>query len=175
MADLARAADGIPDFFGGPPAPKPAVQRPTSATPQSAAPIPASTAGESAKNTVAAPSAKPTVPLKPAIDRSIFDELLEVMGSEFAGLVTVYLEDTPKNIKILAQSAQRGQVEGMIAPAHSLKSTSANLGALVLSDLAKKIEHGARSGTLTDPISDAKNVINEFERASESLKALLNL
>ena len=175
MADLARAADGIPDFFGGSSAPKPAVQKPTLPTPQSVAPNSASTPFAVAKSAVAAPSAKPVVPLKPAIDRSIFDELLEVMGSEFAGLVTVYLEDTPKNIKILAQSAQRGQVEGMIAPAHSLKSTSANLGAIVLSDLAKKIEHGARSGTLTDPISDARNVINEFERASQSLKALINL
>ena len=175
MADLARAADGIPDFFGGLPAQKPAVQKPPSAAPQPAAPIPVSTPVAAVQNTVAAPSIKPMGPLKPAIDRSIFDELLEVMGSEFAGLVTVYLEDTPKNIKILAQSAQRGQVEGMIAPAHSLKSTSANLGAIVLSDLAKKIEHGARSGTLTDPISDARNVINEFERASESLKALLKL
>ena len=183
MADLARAADGIPDFFGSPPAPKAAVQKPVpeqkpapvSPQPVVSRPSHASAAAPVAQSSVAAPAAKPAAPVKPAIDRSIFDELLEVMGSEFAGLVTVYLEDTPKNIKILAQSAQRGQVEGMIAPAHSLKSTSANLGAIVLSDLAKKIEHGARSGTLTDPVGDAKNVIIEFERASEALKALIKL
>ena len=174
LADLARAADGIPDFFDSPPASKPAEQKPIPASPQPVAPRPAPAAA-AAPSSVAAPAAKPAAPVKPAIDRSIFDELLEVMGSEFAGLVTVYLEDTPKNIKILAQSAQRGQVEGMIAPAHSLKSTSANLGAIVLSDLAKKIEHGARSGTLTDPVRDAKNVIAEFERASETLKALIKL
>ena len=183
LADLARAADGIPDFFDSPATAKPAVQKPAPlAQPVVARPAPivaavkpAPVAPQVVATQVAVPAAKPAVPLKPAIDRSIFDELLEVMGSEFAGLVNVYLEDTPKNIKILAQSAQRGQVEGMIAPAHSLKSTSANLGAIVLSDLAKKIEHGARSGTLTDPISDAKNVIAEFERAAESLKALIHL
>jgi signal transduction histidine kinase/CheY-like chemotaxis protein/HPt (histidine-containing phosphotransfer) domain-containing protein len=186
LADLARAADGIPDFFDNPPAPKPAPQKSTEQRPAPAAQpvaaratapvaVPAVKPMPVAPQAVVAPAAKPAAPFKPAIDRSIFDELLEVMGSEFAGLVNVYLEDTPKNIKILAQSAQRGQVEGMIAPAHSLKSTSANLGAIVLSDLAKKIEHGARSGTLTDPISDAKNVIAEFERAAESLKALIHL
>ena len=179
LADLARAADGIPDFFDNPPASKPPVkpiseQKPIQASPQPVAPSPAPAAA-AAPSSVTAPAAKPAASLKPAIDRSIFDELLEVMGSEFAGLVAVYLEDTPNNIKILAQSAQRGQVEGMIAPAHSLKSTSANLGAIVLSDLAKKIEHGARSGTLTDPVRDAKNVIAEFERASETLKALIKL
>ncbi len=172
LADLARAADAIPDFFVGsrPAAQAQAPARPTAvAAPAPVRPAPVAVA------VVAAPAPKPVAPSKPAIDRSIFDELLEVMGSEFAGLVNVYLEDTPKNIKILAQSAQRGVVEGMIAPAHSLKSTSANLGAMVLSDLAKKIEHGARSGTLTDPISDAKNVIAEFERAAASLKALVKL
>ena len=185
LADLALAADGIPDFFdSGQPAPKPAAQKPAEQRAAAATqPIVARTAAP-----VAAPVAKPApvastpvastsaaLAVKPAIDRSIFDELLEVMGSEFAGLVDVYLEDTPKNIKILAQSAQRGQVEGMIAPAHSLKSTSANLGAIVLSDLAKKIEHGARSGTLTDPVGDARSIIVEFERAAQSLKALILL
>ena len=185
MADLARAADGIPDFFGSQPAPAaPKLQesKPAPAPPPSAAPRPLSAPDAAhAPSSVVAPAATPAAvvkapaALKPAIDRSIFDELLEVMGSEFAGLVTVYLEDTPKNIKILAQSAQRGQVEGMIAPAHSLKSTSANLGAILLSDLAKKIEHGARNGTLIDPVSDAKNVIAEFERASVALKELIAL
>ena len=185
LADLARAADGIPDFFDSqPPAAKPVAQKPAveqRPTPQPSVaprPTPAPVAAPAMAKPTPQPVASatnPAAPTKPAIDRSIFDELLEVMGSEFAGLVSVYLEDTPKNIKILAQSAQRGQVEGMIAPAHSLKSTSANLGAIVLSDLAKKIEHGARNGTLTDPISDAKNVIAEFERAAVALKALIKL
>ena len=182
LADLARAADGIPDFFDSmSSAPKPTLEQ--RLAPQSVAPRPSPAPVATpvvakpmpvAPPPVAAP-AKSAANVKPAIDRSIFDELLEVMGSEFAGLVNVYLEDTPKNIKILAQSAQRGQIEGMIAPAHSLKSTSANLGAIVLSDLAKKIEHGARNGTLIDPLSDAKNVIAEFERASVALRELIAL
>jgi CheY-like chemotaxis protein/HPt (histidine-containing phosphotransfer) domain-containing protein len=115
----------------------------------------------------------PTAPKKPAIERAIFDELLDIMGSEFAALVKVYLEDTPKNLRILAQSSQQGDVAGMVAPAHSLKSTSANLGAMALSDVAKKIETMARTNTLTDPVSIAKQAIAEFERAAAELKALI--
>jgi HPt (histidine-containing phosphotransfer) domain-containing protein len=85
----------------------------------------------------------------------------------------VYLEDTPKNLRILAQSSQQGDVAGMVAPAHSLKSTSANLGAMALSDIAKKIETMARTSTLSDPISMAKQAIAEFERAAAELKALI--
>jgi signal transduction histidine kinase/CheY-like chemotaxis protein/HPt (histidine-containing phosphotransfer) domain-containing protein len=154
MADLALAADAIPGFDSSPIdkpklAPAPAVQ--------------------------AVPKPAPVKLSKPAIDRSIFDELLEVMGSEFAALVKVYLEDTPKNLRQLAEAAKRGATDAMIAPAHSLKSTSANLGALGLSDIAKRIEHGARSNILVDPIAEAKAAIAEFERASGELKSLIRL
>jgi signal transduction histidine kinase/CheY-like chemotaxis protein/HPt (histidine-containing phosphotransfer) domain-containing protein len=130
------------------------------------APIPAS---------APAPVAAPLKPRGPAIDRGVFDELLEVMGSEFAALVKVYLEDTPKNLRVLAEAAKRGDTDAMVAPAHSLKSTSANLGANGLSELSKKIETNARLSTLLDPIADTKAVIAEFERAAAELKAMVKL
>ena len=39
----------------------------------------------------------------------------------------------------------------MVAPAHTLKSSSANLGALALSSVAKRIEFGARTDALPKP------------------------
>lgn len=168
LADLARAADAIPSFDTAParaPVAAP-VSAPTPALAVTPEPV-----------RVAAPKPAPAAakPSKPAIDRSIFDELLEVMGSEFSDLVTVYLEDTPKNLRVLAEAAKRGNSEAMVAPAHSLKSTSANLGAISLSEIAKRIEHGGRSNLLTDPIAEAKAAIAEFERVSVELRALLKL
>ena len=61
----------------------------------------------------------------------------------------------------------------MIAPAHSLKSTSANLGAMALSDVAKLIEHGARAGTLRDSGGMARQAGIEFRRAADELQRLL--
>jgi signal transduction histidine kinase/CheY-like chemotaxis protein/HPt (histidine-containing phosphotransfer) domain-containing protein len=151
LADLARAADAM--IAGSSPTP---VSTPATAAPAATAP----------------PVARPK-PTKPAIDRAIFDELLDVMGSEFSALVKVYLEDTPKNLKILTEAAARNATDAMIAPAHSLKSTSANLGALGLSEIAKRIEHNARSSILTHPEQDARDAVEEFERASAELKSLL--
>lgn len=113
------------------------------------------------------------MPSKPAIKEDIVNELIDVMGGEFTQLVKVYLEDTPKNLKLLDVAAERGDTQGMIAPAHSLKSTSANLGAMALSDLAKLIEHGARSGTLRDLTGMARQAGVEFRRAAEELERLL--
>ncbi|MCB1606404.1 MAG: response regulator [Xanthomonadales bacterium] len=109
-----------------------------------------------------------------AIDEQIVSELLEVMGSEFTSLVRVYLEDTPKNLKALNQAAENGDIAAMVAPAHSLKSTSANLGAMALSELAKQIEHGARQHALPDPLGLARAASVEFKRASDELEALLD-
>ncbi len=109
-----------------------------------------------------------------AIDEQIVSELLEVMGSEFTSLVRVYLEDTPKNLKALSDAAENGDVNGMVAPAHSLKSTSANLGAMALSELAKQIEHGARQQALPDPLGLARAASVEFQRAADELEGLLS-
>jgi HPt (histidine-containing phosphotransfer) domain-containing protein len=86
----------------------------------------------------------------------------------------VYLEDTPKSLAQLEQAAQSGDVEGLIAPAHSLKSTSANLGALALSEMAKRIEHGARTRQLAaEPVLLVAEVGSEFRRVTAELKRLL--
>ncbi|HWS27188.1 MAG TPA: ATP-binding protein [Xanthomonadales bacterium] len=125
-----------------------------------------------------APLTRLTEPVKlttqaPAINEGIVNELIDVMGSEFTSLVRVYLEDTPKNLHVLISAAERGDVQAMIAPAHSLKSTSANLGAMALSDVAKLIEHGARAGTLRDSGGMARQAGIEFRRASDELQRLL--
>ena len=156
-AELAQAAAMIPDF-GAPSASSEVLREPL--------PIPP------AQHAVAVP-AMAALSSKPAIDRSVFDELLDIMGSEFAALVKVYLEDTPKNLRILLQAGEAGDIKAMVAPSHSLKSTSANLGALGLSDISKKIEHDARNGKLTDPLGHARAAANEFRRAAAELNALL--
>ena len=110
-----------------------------------------------------------------ALDQEIVRDLLDVMGDEFTDLVRVYLEDTPKALATLDQAASRGSVDGLIAPSHSLKSTSANLGAIGLSELAKRLEHGARAGTLS--AADAVVIVGEikrnFQRVTQELNALL--
>ena len=109
------------------------------------------------------------------LDTDVIRDLVEVMGGEFTDLVRVYLEDTPKAITTLEQAASNGNVEGLIAPSHSLKSTSANLGATSLSELAKRVEHGARAGTLN--ANEAPILVAEikrgFQRVTHELNALL--
>ena len=61
----------------------------------------------------------------------------------------------------------------MIASPHSLKSTSANLGALQLSELARQIEHGGRAGNLSNPSALVARLVAEFMRVEGALRGLL--
>ncbi len=105
------------------------------------------------------------------LDADIIRDLLDVMGEEFTDLVRVYLEDTPKALAALDHAAANADSEGLIAPSHSLKSTSANLGAMGLSDLAKRLEHGARAGTLAN---EAPILVSEINRMFQNVSAELN-
>jgi len=121
-------------------------------------------------------AAVPDIPALPSggvLDTMVIGDLLEVMGDEFPDLVRVYLEDTPKSVLQIEEAAKQRSIEGIIAPSHSLKSTSANLGAVRLSELAKRLEHGARSGELTEPLILVSELKREYQQVAAALGELL--
>ncbi len=115
----------------------------------------------------------PVAPATPAIDTGVVDDLREIMGAEFASLVTVFLDDAPRAIAKLAASAAAGDTAAMAAPAHTLKSTSANLGAMALSAAARHIEQSARQNQLRDPVERVAVLDAEFRRAQAELQRYL--
>ncbi|HSN00682.1 MAG TPA: ATP-binding protein [Rudaea sp.] len=151
-----------------------ATSRTPSAAPAVTANAPRRPSPAPAFTTPSPPIPAVTAPLGTALDADVVRDLLEVMGDEFTDLVHVYLEDTPKSIALLEKAANAADNQGLIAPAHSLKSTSANLGALGLSELAKRLEHGARVGDLGN---EAPTLVAElartFTRVHAELQTLL--
>ena len=134
-------------------------------------PAPVASAASAAVVTAAVAPLPPPSASGGTLDAGVIGDLIDVMGDEFTDLVRVYLEDTPKAVALLEQAAASGQAAGIIAPSHSLKSTSANLGAIRLSDLARRLEHGARSGELgSDPVV----LVNELKREYLQVAAALN-
>ena len=139
---------------------------------------------------VAAPTAKPagtrpgpaaaaiapsfTTASGPALNTEVVEDLREVMGVEFLSLIRVFLEDTPRTLERLQAAADSGDTASLVAAAHSLKSTSANLGALDMSELARQIEHGGRAATLAQPQLLVARLVAEFLRVESALRALLS-
>jgi HPt (histidine-containing phosphotransfer) domain-containing protein len=89
---------------------------------------------------------------------------------EIAG---IFLEDTPQRIADLDQSAVAGDTARFTRAAHSIKGSSANLGASSLRAVAEKLEHQARNQGLADVAGLVEQVKAEFARTQVALQSLL--
>ena len=191
---LPAARQAVQPPFAAPaaPSPAPASRTPGAPTPAPASrmpPSPAVARAEAAANgpaaaalasrfaaaaqAPAATAATPTGPAAaPVLEMEVIEELRSIMGDEYRNLIKMFLEDAPTHIEKLRLAAESGDVAGMVAPAHTLKSSSANLGAMALSSVAKRIEFGARTQALTKPSLAVNMLDNEFRRARAALSAL---
>ena len=113
----------------------------------------------------------PLQPLPPVLDAEILEELRAMLGGDLDHLVDVFLADTPRLIATLEQAATGPDYDALRDAAHSLKSSSANLGAMSLSAAAKRVELGARERLLERPAVAVALVANEFNRARAALRA----
>jgi len=59
----------------------------------------------------------------------------------------------------------------VVHSAHSLKSSSANVGAVALSELCAKMEAGAQAGNLESAWAQFERVLEEHERVVLALNA----
>ena len=169
-----------PETIVAPPPPRavPPIARPplpsypTRPPPTSVTPRPAPPASPAPVAPAAATPAM-TTPVLPVLAMEIVEELRAVMGPEYLVLIKLFLEDAPTHIQKLEAAAASNNIEAMVAPAHTLKSSSANLGALALSAVAKRIEIGARSEALPRPTVAVVMLENEYKRAQVALTALM--
>ena len=109
--------------------------------------------------------------LAPVLDASVLEDLEAMLGDEVDRLVDVFLEDTPRLLRALEAAAAGPDHDALREAAHSLKSSSANLGAMSLSAAAKRVELAARERTLERPAVAVALIANEFARARQQLLA----
>ncbi len=110
---------------------------------------------------------------QPVLDRGVLDELHAVIGDAALQIVAVFLEDAPAMVRQLQHAAQNGDEPRLQALAHTLKSSSANVGVLSLSAVAQRIEHEARAGSLQRPAVAVALLVAEFARARVALTGYL--
>ncbi len=84
-------------------------------------------------------------------------------------IITLFLEDTPGRLDDLHECIQKKDAVGVRFLAHSLKSSSANLGAFSLSALLKELEEQARNNALSTDLSLFFRIREEFEKTIEPL------
>jgi len=67
----------------------------------------------------------------------------------------------------------RGDPKVVVSVAHTLKSSSASVGAMSLARTCAEVEQGVRSGTLTDIDAQVRRLVAECEAALAAVTAML--
>jgi two-component system sensor histidine kinase/response regulator len=94
-------------------------------------------------------------------------------GEDFlVELIDVYLDDTPVRLAQLRQALDGGDAETMTREAHTVKSSSANVGAMTLSALAQQVELAGRNGRTDSVAAEVGRMSTIFARVKATLEAL---
>ncbi|MES9881419.1 MAG: ATP-binding protein, partial [Sedimenticola sp.] len=118
------------------------------------------------------PKSPVTVANETVINQEILGELYEVMEDDFTELLETFLITSPGLIHEIETGIQEDDLQQAMRAAHSLKSGSANLGAIALSELAKRVEYAAREGDQQAVSSSYKEIMDAFDVACRELQAV---
>jgi len=104
---------------------------------------------------------------EPVLDAAVLDELRATVGDDvefMADLVETYVRETTGHLDAMSSAAADADAASIVRPAHTLKSSSAALGALRLAQIAREIEVTGRAGsteTLATQVEEASAVWQE--------------
>jgi HPt (histidine-containing phosphotransfer) domain-containing protein len=113
---------------------------------------------------------------KDLFDIIVLKNLIEAIGDSANSIVNLYLEEVPNNIIQMQQALIQDDLITVGRLAHSLKSSSASLGAKQMSVLSAELENLINSGeTQKDKISVLiKNIQNNFDQVRPMFSEFLN-
>lgn len=88
-------------------------------------------------------------------------------------LVKIYIESSLPTLQQAEQAAADGNAEVLRSTSHSLKSSSASIGATTLSGLFRELEAMAKAGRMAEVGPVIGRTRAEYERALVALRELL--
>ncbi|PZQ46649.1 MAG: hypothetical protein DI551_04675 [Micavibrio aeruginosavorus] len=81
------------------------------------------------------------------LERDAYEEAKALLKDKFDFLLGCYIDDVESYIREIQDALANADMEAVIRPAHTIKSTSKRMGAMQLAELAKDIESAAREAT----------------------------
>ena len=112
---------------------------------------------------------------KTIIDQKTFNELKEIMGADFiVEIVDTFIQETGNLIDQLHHTLEAQDTATFGRCAHSIKSSSASLGALVFSQSARQLEMMGQAGDLSEAETLLEGLTTDFLEVKHSLEVLKN-
>jgi HPt (histidine-containing phosphotransfer) domain-containing protein len=109
------------------------------------------------------------------IDQKTYNELKDLMGADYVvEIIDTYIQETGALIQQLQQALGVGDPFSFGRLAHSIKSSSASLGALVFSQQARELEMLGKANDLSGIGTKLERLEADFLTVKRSLEALRN-
>jgi HPt (histidine-containing phosphotransfer) domain-containing protein len=106
-----------------------------------------------------------------ALDKAVLMQLRDLMGEGLGDVIATYLSDTPVQLENIASAIERGDQAGLARAAHSVKSSSHSLGAIVLGKVAEALEVLMREkGSLDEAARLSASLRVAFDAVTPSLR-----
>ncbi|HEY9708565.1 MAG TPA: response regulator, partial [Oculatellaceae cyanobacterium] len=119
---------------------------------------------------------EPEVVLEEAIDTSVLQAFRNTMGPNadqfLAQLIEIYLEETPSLLQVMDTAQAQSDATAIKESAHTLKSSSASLGAITLSNLCEQLENLGNSQTTPESLEIISHIEAEYARVKVALQKI---
>ncbi len=110
-----------------------------------------------------------------AVDATVLQQFVAFLGSggdEVAHeLISIYLADTPDKLQAIRQGLEQCDNNEVLRLAHTLKTSSAQIGAIGLSRLCRELEARMRQDALESVQDLVERIEAEYERVEAELRA----
>jgi len=121
---------------------------------------------------------KPQTELKGVIEHKILQSIRQLGGAKghklLVQIIQQYLQDAPFILEAIEGAIAKSNAETLRQTAHSLRSSSANLGALNLSKLCLELENLGRSGITKEAQQHFLALKIEYEKVEQALRKECN-
>ena len=111
-----------------------------------------------------------------ALDMSVIESLRELDETGSMGLAreifSAFLTSSSRRLTELNAAAAKSDAQSLGKIAHALKSSAANVGALVLSEHYREVEQFAREGRVDEALAQMATMQQEHARAVAAIEAL---
>ena len=85
----------------------------------------------------------------PVVDQAALGEVRAMLGDKFTEVLGYFLEDSASYAQQITEGVAAGKAESVVLPAHTLKSSAKQMGAMRLTEAARTIELAAREAVKT--------------------------
>lgn len=108
------------------------------------------------------------------LDQPTLNALFESLGGDaefLAELIETYASDARAQLEGLRTALATGDLAELVRPAHTLKSSSASLGALTLAEQCRQLEASAKAGPFEGAPEAVAAIATELDRVLSALDA----